>query len=240
MKPVHHALVSSKIFGGPWQAYEPIHTAFDCSKAALGDMRHRAALHSVDHGGAVMAMRFANTVFPNASTTQLVEQHVDDDQGFAVALDDWLGACSVPPSLLGTRTDGPLVAFLSTPEEACAQKWGGQPEDYAAVCAYFALPEQFSDHRLAPAVSRNAFGIFFAESIFGPALSITHKGRTRPVCVRDIGEDLTMARYGRLPSLGDVFAKMRREDWMMGSKVAASRAHRIATSGRTDLFAMAD
>lgn len=240
MKPVHHALVSSKLFGGPWQAYEPIHTAFDSSKAALGDMRHRAALHSIDHGGAVMALRFATTPFPHASVEQLVAQHIDDDQGFAVTLDHWLGTCSVPASFLGKRSTPALAGFLSHPEEACAQKWGGTPDDYAAVCAYFSLPERFSDHPLAPAVSRNSFGIFFAESIFGPALSITHNGRTRPVCVRDIGEDLTMARYGRLPNLADVFAGMRREDWMMGSKVPASRQQRIAQSGRSDLFAMAD
>lgn len=236
MKPVHHALVSSRLFGGDWTAYEPLHTAFDCSKMALGDMRHRAALHSADHGGKVMAMRFGAQPWPGATLDQLVAQHMDDDQGFQVTLDDWMNACSVPAGLAPGRRPGPQAAFLSAPEEACAAKWGGQPEDYADVCAYFALPESCSDHPLAPAVSRNTFGVFFAESIFGPALTVTHHGRPRLVCVRDIGEDLTIARYGRLPTLGEVFAQMRKEDWMFGARVRQSRAERCAASGRTDLF----
>lgn len=246
MKPVHHALVSQRLFGGHWTGYEPLHTAFDRSKMALGDMRHRAALHSIDHGGAVMGMLFKDRIWEGATLHALVAQHVDDDQGFPTHLHHWLDACTVPPALATTRrpTNG-LAPFLAAPEEACAVKWGGQPEDYAAVCAYFTLPERLCDHPLAPAVSRNTFGVFFAEHVFGPALTVRHRGQDRLVCVRDIGEDITIARYGRLPTLGEVFGSMRKEDWMFGSKVAASRAKRSAEAGRADLFdpqihAMAD
>jgi hypothetical protein len=245
MKPVHHALVSSRLFGGHWTGYEPLHTAFDRSKMALGDMRHRAALHSVDHGGQVMAMLFKDKVWEGTTLEALVAQHVDDDQGFPTHLHHWLDACSVPAGLGNTRRSNPLAAFLVAPEEACAAKWGGQPEDYAAVCAYFALPETCCDHPLAPAVSRNTFGVFFAEHVFGPALTVQHRGQDRLVCVRDIGEDLTIARYGRLPTLGEVFAQMRKEDWMFGARVSASRTARCKAAGRPDLFdtqmdAMAD
>lgn len=238
MKPVHHALVSARLFGGDWTAYEPLHTDFDRSKMALGDMRHRAALHSVDHGGKVMALRFQGHAWPGTATLDaLVAQHMDDDHGFPVVLDDWLRACRVPPALARPPSQGPHAAFLHDPEEACAATWGGAPEDYAAVCGYFALPESCSDHPLAPMVSRNTFGVFFAEAIFGPALSITHNGRQRLVCVRDIGEQLTLARAGRLPTLADVFAGMGQRPWMTGSKVEASRARRSAAAGRPDLFA---
>ena len=237
MKPVHHALVSARLFGGTWNAYEPLHTAFDSSKAALGDMRHRAALHSLDHGGAVMAMRFADTSFPGASLTELVAQHIDDDQGFPVYLDTWLAACRMPVSLSPQNSDS---AWSREPALACAAKWGGNPEDYAALCTYLTLPTQFSDHPLAPAIALNTFGIFFAESIFGPALSITHNGRTRPVSVRDIGEDMAMDRYGHLPTLAEVFSGMKKQDWMMGARVEKSRARRVRKTGISNLFSMAD
>lgn len=238
MKPVHHALVSARLFGGAWTDYEPLHTAFDLSKMALGDMRHRAALHSVDHGGKVMALRFGQQAWPGTATLDaLVAQHMDDDHGFPVVLDDWLRACKMPPTLAQAPGHGPRAAFLHAPEKACAAKWGGAPEDYAAVCAYFALPETCSDHPLAPFVSRNTFGVFFAESIFGPALSIVHRDRPRLVCVRDIGEELTLARATRLPTLGEVFSGMGQRPWMTGSKVEACRERRRAASGKADLFA---
>lgn len=183
-----------------------------------------------------MEMVFAQKSWPNTTTKDLCIQHVNDDQGFDTRLDDWLDACDVPAMFMVKPMNAKLQPFLDTPQEACAQKWGGETTDYAALCAYFALPESVSAHPLAPAVSRNAFGIYFSEAIFGPYLSITHHGRVRMVPTRDIGETLTMARYNKIPNLIDVFSRMRKEDWMMGSRVNASRETRRAASGRDDLF----
>lgn len=237
MKPIHHALVSARLFGGAPEDYVALHTAFDCSKGALPDMRHRAALHSIDHGAQVMQMVFPDA-FPGASLADLCTQHVHDDQGFGVRLDDWLVECDLPQfAAVRRRPPADLAGFLEDPVAACVARWGGCPEDYAAICAYYAIPETVSDHPLAPAVALNAFGIMFSEQAFGPAIVVTGRsGRPKYVAVRDIGECMTLARWGRIPTLGDVFAGMKKRDWMLGSKVARSRRRRCREAGRDDLF----
>jgi len=237
MKPIHHALVSARLFGGAVEDYVPLHNAFDMSKAALGDMRHRSALHSVDHGRMVMALIFPERI-GNASRDELCIQHVHDDQGFGATLDSWLSECTVPTfARIRRKPPASLEGFLEEPAVAAAARWGGEPEDFAAICDYYALPGRVSDHPLAPAMSLNAFGIFFSEMAFGPALTITTRsGRQKYVPVRDIGECLAIARFGRLLSLKDVVETMACKDWMTGSRVARSRRRRCATAGRADLF----
>jgi len=229
-------MVSARLFGGVPETYLAVHNAFDMSKAALGDMRHRAALHSVDHGLAVMRLIFPDRI-GKTSLEELCVQHVHDDQGFSVRLDDWLRECDSELPSIARRAPRKLEAFLEAPEEAAAQRWGGYPEDYAAICAYFGLPETVSDHPLAPAVSHNAFGVYFSEMAFGSVISVSGPGqRPRYVSVRDIGETLALARFGHLKSLGDVLASMKRRNWMTGSRVARSRARRCRAAQRSDLF----
>lgn len=237
MKPIHHALVSARLFGGTPEDYVALHTAFDMSKAALGDMRHRAALHSVDHGSAVMQMIFPERI-SQASLKELCWQHVDDDQGFQVRLDDWLNEARTPSwALVRNRPPAELAGFLEHPELACVKRWGGRVEDYTSICAYYTLPEQMSRHALAPAISRNAFGIFFSEMAFGPAIRVQGpSGKSRYVATRDIGECLALARFGRILSLGEVLDGLAKKDWMMGARVARSRQRRMRAAGRDDLF----
>lgn len=236
MKPIHHALVSARLFGGTPEQYLPVHNAFDMSKAALGDMRHRAALHSVDHGLEVMRLIFPDRI-GCATLEQVCIQHVHDDQGFSVRLDTWLRECDTRASSFRYRPPEHLSGFLESPIEACIAKWGGASADYEQICRYFALPQEFSDHPLAPAVSLNAFGIYFAELAFGSAITVPAKdGRQRYIAVRDIGEHLAMARFGHLKSLGDVFSTMKRRNWMTGAMVKRSRGRRSRLANRDDLF----
>jgi len=236
MKPIHHALVSTKLYGGSPADYVAVHTAFDMSKAALPDMRHRAALHSVDHGAAVMALVFPQSV-GLTTLKDICTQHIHDDQGFSVTLDAWLCECSENVADFYRPPSAQNKAFATDPVQACVDTWGGQPEDYDAICGYYALPENFSDHPLAPLVSRNAFGIFFSEMAFGDHIVVTGKsGRSKIVPVRDIGENIALGTFGWIPTLGDVFKTMMKKDWMMGARVARSRARRERAAGRADLF----
>jgi hypothetical protein len=237
MKPIHHAMVSARLFGGTPEDYVALHNAFDMSKAALPDMRHRAALHSVDHGASVMRLIFPDRI-GEASLSELCVQHVNDDQGFDVRLDTWLSECETPTfARIRRKPPEGLEGFLTEPEVAAAARWGGKPEDFAAICDYYRLSEKASDHPLAPAVSRNAFSIFFSEMAFGPMITVdTSRGSAKYVPVRDIGECLTLAAFGFIPTLGDVFKTMSRKDWMTGARVARSRKKRCSIAGRDDLF----
>jgi len=237
MKPIHHALVSTRLFGGAPKDYLAVHNAFDMSKAALPDMRHRAALHSVDHGAAVMELIFPERI-GGTTLGDICFQHVNDDQGFDVKLDHWLAECQVPGYAMAFRAppEG-LEGFLISPAQACADRWGGSERDYAAICEYYTLPSRFSDHPMAPAVALNAFGIFFSEMAFGQAIEVARSdGRTRYVAIRDIGECISLARYSKILSLADVFQTMAKKPWMTGSRVERSRQRRMKVASRSDLF----
>lgn len=237
MKPIHHALVSTRLFGGAPEDYLKVHNAFDMSKAALPDMRHRAALHSVDHGYAIMSLIFPDCV-GKTTLEKVCIQHVNDDQGFDTHLDHWLSECGVPGYAIGSKAcPDSLQGFRQDPIQACIEKWGGTAADYANICQYYELPTKFSNHPMAPAVSLNSFSIYFSEMAFGQTLKIPRKdGRIKYVAVRDIGECIALATYGRILTLADVFETMSKKSWMMGSRVARSRKRRQAKAGRSDLF----
>lgn len=46
MKPLEHAQLDVKTFGGKLEDYLPIHNWFDQTKQFMPDMRHRAVLHN--------------------------------------------------------------------------------------------------------------------------------------------------------------------------------------------------
>lgn len=45
MKPLQHAQISAKSYGGCWQDYSVIHSFLDSSKAACAHFKHRFLLH---------------------------------------------------------------------------------------------------------------------------------------------------------------------------------------------------
>ena len=102
--------------------------------------------------------------------------------------------------------------------ESSARRYGGVPEDYMAVHAWFdaskahiALPQ----HR---ALRHHAFGIFEAEAVFGPVL-VTATGRRVPV--RWIGEQHVREDCGRIPSAGDWLRGLDPRPWMVKGALLA-------------------
>ena len=45
MKPLQHAQISRKTYGGGWQDYIEVHSFLDSSKAACAHFKHRFLLH---------------------------------------------------------------------------------------------------------------------------------------------------------------------------------------------------
>jgi hypothetical protein len=90
--PYHHALSSSKRWGGSPEEYQAIHDWFDESKMMMADFRHRALRHHAE--GIFMCERiFGHTI--TISTGRVVpvrwigEQHVKEDLGFIPSMQDW-------------------------------------------------------------------------------------------------------------------------------------------------------
>jgi len=107
MKPLIHARISAKKFGGVPEDYIEIHDWFDSSKAHVPDARHRNALHH-SFGiylceqvfGEIIQMpdgKFKRTPYITISTGKQVsvrdfaEQHVLDDLGHIPTLAECVG-----------------------------------------------------------------------------------------------------------------------------------------------------
>lgn len=93
MKPLVHATISAKKFGGLPEDYQEIHDFFDWSKIAYPHMKHRAILH---HSfGIFLCERIFGTYITNSdgdkvSVRDVAEQHIIDDLGRIPTVQDWL------------------------------------------------------------------------------------------------------------------------------------------------------
>lgn len=93
MKPLVHATISAKKFGGLPEDYQEIHDFFDWSKIAYPHMKHRAILHN--SFGIYLCERVFGTYTVNSagdkvSVRDVAEQHVLDDLGRIPTVQDWL------------------------------------------------------------------------------------------------------------------------------------------------------
>lgn len=90
MKPMVHARISAKKFGGSPDDYLAIHDFLDCTKMALPDVRHRMMLHNAV--GCFIAERvFGHTLVNSDGKTvhvrDVAEAHVIEDLGFIPTLE---------------------------------------------------------------------------------------------------------------------------------------------------------
>ena len=121
--PFHHAVSSTKKWGGAVEDYIEIHSWFDASKAFLADFRHRALRHHAE-GIFECEEKFGTTItlstcakcgeveaehyesgdedlhvfIPKHIPVRWIgEQHVQEDLGFIPSLNDWLTRISAEP-----------------------------------------------------------------------------------------------------------------------------------------------
>ena len=104
MKPLIHAEISVKKYGGIVEDYMPLHNFFDSSKQAMPDVRHRAVLHSAF--GIYLLERVFGDYIVNSdgkkvSVRDVGEDHVMQDLGFIPTVEHWLGNMPVEDWMLG-------------------------------------------------------------------------------------------------------------------------------------------
>jgi len=98
--PYHHALSSTKKWGGTVSDYLHLHSWFDESKALLCDFRHRALRHHAQ-GVFELERTFGPTI--TLSTGKVIptrwvgEQHVREDLGRIPSAADWIRAIRPAP-----------------------------------------------------------------------------------------------------------------------------------------------
>lgn len=104
MKPMVHARLSAKKFGGIPEDYLAIHDFMDCTKMALPDIRHRMILHN--SVGCYIAERvFGHTLINSDNKTvhvrDIAENHVIEDMGFIPTLEKCLSTLKIEPWMSG-------------------------------------------------------------------------------------------------------------------------------------------
>lgn len=114
MKPLIHAKVSVKKYGGRVEDYLPIHDFIDSSKASLPDVRHRAILHS--SFGCFLVERIFGTYIKNAdgkdvSVRDLAEEHIIQDLGFIPTVERWLETMPIEPWMSGSAKRTTHIPF---------------------------------------------------------------------------------------------------------------------------------
>ena len=119
--PWHHAVRSSRLFGGQPEDYLAIHNWFDESKAFIGDIRHRALRHHSE--GIFLCERIFGVIIENSDGRKVPvrtigEQHVKDDLGWVPTVKDWLENLQVQPWMMQTR----LKAVREEPSEQPTNK----------------------------------------------------------------------------------------------------------------------
>lgn len=128
MKPLQHAIISAKKFGGIPEDYLDIHTWFDHSKAHIADSRHRMLLHN-SFGiwlcesvfGELMVKPGTDIVYRTSyiinsddkkiSVRDVGEQHVLDDLGFIPSVDACFASMTLEPWMNG-RVVGPTITGM--------------------------------------------------------------------------------------------------------------------------------
>jgi hypothetical protein len=91
------------------------------------------------------------------------------------------------------------------------RKWGGVPEDYLHLHAWFDESKQIIADYRHRALRHHAEGIFMLEKLFGTTITLSN-GRVIPT--RWVGEQHVSEDLGRLPSFADWVRAIRPEPWM--------------------------
>ena len=91
------------------------------------------------------------------------------------------------------------------------KKWGGAVDDYLPIHNWFDASKQITADFRHRALRHHAEGIFMAETIFCPTITLS-SGRVIPT--RWVGEQHVIEDLGHIPSFADWVRCIRPEPWM--------------------------
>jgi hypothetical protein len=142
MNTHYHAVIAAKKHGGIPEDYYEIYDFIDSSKQSLGDVRHRAILHST-FGIFLCERVFGHTITNSAGkqipTRILAEEHIIDDLGFIPTVEHWLGELPIRKWMSGTVKKTKVIPhFPKIPHYQIvkSQEATKEVEEYCAVSEY--------------------------------------------------------------------------------------------------------
>lgn len=224
MKPLQHANISAKTYGGKWQDYIEVHNFLDSSKAACAHFKHRFLLHhreGIELAGRIFGEMLVNSENEIIETRRLLTDHLIEDVGRVVSVEDWAR------DLLPDNNDS-FYKFLAKKRELIeADQIPGESEllsafnlskdDAAAVKKFLRFPLETSTHPAALLVSHNSFAVFLAERIFGCAFVKNTNSQQQLVAVREVFERLIFLRMKSVYSSAEIVARTESKEWMRGA-----------------------
>lgn len=111
-KPILHARLSAKRFGGEPEDYLKIHDQMDEPKASHADVRFRAIFHSA-YGiwliEKIFGHSFTNSAGRLVAVRDVAEQHVLEDLGHIPSLNEYLNAMAIEPWMAGAKKARPVL-----------------------------------------------------------------------------------------------------------------------------------
>ncbi len=228
MKPLQHAQISAKAYGGCWTDYIEVHNFLDSSKAACAHFKHRFLLHHAE--GIELGVRiFGETVMNSdnsaISTRSILTEHLIEDVGRVVAVEDW--AQSLLPDSnnsfckqLAKKREQIETGAIRGESELLSNAFALSAKDAVAVKEFLAFPLKNSAHPAALLISHNSFAIFLAEKVFGYAFA--KKGdengssKKQLISVREVFERLIFLRMKTVFSPAEIVARTASAEWMRG------------------------
>ncbi|MDQ3042652.1 MAG: hypothetical protein M3R11_09810 [Acidobacteriota bacterium] len=233
MKPLQHAQISQKTYGGKWQDYIEVHNFLDSSKAACAHFKHRFLLHhreGIELGALIFGETLINSENKTIETRRLLTDHLIEDVGRIVSVEDWAR------DMLPNKND-PFYKFLTKKRTSIkAEQVPGENELLAAfnlreeyraeVKSFLAFPLANSEHPAALLVSHNSFAIFLAERIFGYALVKDNNSQKQLVAVREVFERLIFLRMKAVYSPAEIIARTSSQAWMRGADATTTLAEK--------------
>lgn len=227
MKPLQHAQISAKKYGGCWQDYIELHSFLDSSKAACAHFKHRFLLHHAE--GIEIAVRIFGETIVNSdgeiiSTEKLLTGHLIEDVGRIVSVEDWA------KDLFPTSNDS-IYQFLAKKrnqiendsvkgEADLLRAFNLSEKEISRIKDFLNFPLQNSTHPAAILFSHNSFSIFLAEKVFGYAFKKQSKAANREkpqlVSTREVFERLIFLRMKAIYSPAEIISRSAQADWMSG------------------------
>lgn len=229
MKPLQHAQISAKTYGGCWTDYIEIHSFLDSSKAACAHFKHRFLLHhaeGIELGARIFGANVVNGESRRVPPRQILAEHLVEDLGRVVTVEDWAR------SLLPDSSDSFYKSLARKREQIEKDAVRGEREllsgafnltekDIAAVKEFLSFPLVNSAHPAALLVSHNSFAVFLAEKIFGYAFA-KNGSKNRLIAVREVFERVIFLRMKIVFSPFEIVARTASAEWMRGTDAMRS------------------
>ena len=238
MKPLQHAQISQKTYGGCWRDYIEIHSFLDSSKAACAHFKHRFLLHhreGIELGVKIFGEIITNSENREIETRRLLTDHLVEDVGRIVTVEDWA------QDLLPQKENSAFYRFLTkkreqierdetTSENELLRAFHLGESDARRIKEFLRFPLSDSSHPAALLVSHNSFGVFVAEKLVGHAFAKNggkvnggDNSQKQLVAVREVFERLIFLRMRALYSPFEIIARTAAQKWMRGTDAGHAR-----------------